>query len=135
MYQRRRTKENTRDMVEGGRATGGRAGATHCVNGHEFTEENTYWEPRGWGRACKKCRREAGRRPGARTSGQREVVREGMKVSVNLTVDVNVKDWITTFGTERGNVRQDVKDYVLYLVQGAGVFGNGEVENTITMKG
>jgi len=58
-----------------------------------------------------------------------------MKVSVNLTVDVNVKDWITTFGTERGNVRQDVKDYVLYLVQGAGVFGNGEVENTITMKG
>lgn len=50
--------ENTRDMKERGRASGGRAGATRCVNGHEFTEENTYWEPRGWGRACKECRRE-----------------------------------------------------------------------------
>lgn len=55
-------KDNTRDMVSRGRATGGRAGATHCVHGHAFDEENTYWEPRGWGRACKTCRREAVRR-------------------------------------------------------------------------
>lgn len=50
-------KDNTQDMLDRGRASGGRAGATHCIHGHEFTPENTYWEPRGWGRACKKCRR------------------------------------------------------------------------------
>lgn len=30
---------------------------THCNNGHEFTQENTYVDPRGW-RQCKICRRE-----------------------------------------------------------------------------
>lgn len=29
---------------------------THCVNGHEYTEENTYRRPDGRGRACRKCR-------------------------------------------------------------------------------
>lgn len=49
--------DNARDRRDRGRASGGRAGATHCVNGHEFTKDNTYLEPRGWGRACKECRR------------------------------------------------------------------------------
>jgi hypothetical protein len=34
---------------------------THCKNGHEFDEENTYLRPTG-GRACKTCRRAASRR-------------------------------------------------------------------------
>lgn len=29
---------------------------THCVNGHEFTDENTYWRPDGLGRVCVECR-------------------------------------------------------------------------------
>ncbi len=29
---------------------------THCKRGHEFTQENTYLEPSGKGRACKTCR-------------------------------------------------------------------------------
>ena len=29
---------------------------THCVNGHEFTQENTYLNP-GGGRACRECHR------------------------------------------------------------------------------
>lgn len=29
---------------------------THCVNGHEYNEENTYVRPNG-GRACKECNR------------------------------------------------------------------------------
>lgn len=28
-----------------------------CVQGHEYTDENTYWVPSGRGRACKACRR------------------------------------------------------------------------------
>lgn len=51
-------KDNARDMVDAGRHVAGRAGTPVCVNGHEYTPENTYWEPRGWGRACKECRRE-----------------------------------------------------------------------------
>lgn len=54
--------DNARDRSERGLAHGGRYKATHCVNGHPFDEENTYWEPRGWGRACKTCRRAAVRR-------------------------------------------------------------------------
>lgn len=28
---------------------------THCPNGHQYTPENTYTDPRGW-RNCRKCR-------------------------------------------------------------------------------
>lgn len=28
---------------------------THCINGHSYTPENTYWEKKG--RSCRKCRR------------------------------------------------------------------------------
>lgn len=33
---------------------------THCPHGHEFTAENTYWNPRGV-RECMECRREKNR--------------------------------------------------------------------------
>lgn len=36
-------------------------GKTHCVNGHPFTDENTYARPDGY-RACKKCNLEAQKR-------------------------------------------------------------------------
>jgi hypothetical protein len=32
-----------------------------CLNGHPRTEENTYYDPRGW-RECKLCREDASRR-------------------------------------------------------------------------
>lgn len=65
-------QDNSRDMVEKGRSTSGRSGwvspfkglkfperrKSHCKNGHEYTEENTYWDKRGK-RSCKKCRRVA----------------------------------------------------------------------------
>jgi len=35
-------------------------GKTHCRHGHEYTPENTYWQPQsrgyGYGRVCKACR-------------------------------------------------------------------------------
>lgn len=37
-----------------------RSEQTHCKNGHEFTEENTYVSPRQ--RGCRTCRREAATR-------------------------------------------------------------------------
>lgn len=67
-------KDNARDCVESGRhVPGGRAGVEVCINGHEYTPENTYWEPKGMpcrpetnGRGCRECRREAVRRYRAR---------------------------------------------------------------------
>lgn len=35
---------------------------THCIHGHPFDQENTYWEPRTLVRRCKACGRERKRR-------------------------------------------------------------------------
>ena len=43
---------------------------THCVNGHEFTPENTYERPTG-GRHCRECRREVELRRKARRAARR----------------------------------------------------------------
>lgn len=40
---------------------------THCVNGHEFTEENTYLRPTG-GRMCKACQKSMWKRNNDRRS-------------------------------------------------------------------
>lgn len=32
--------------------------STHCLRGHEYTPENTYWFPGSGARACRQCRRE-----------------------------------------------------------------------------
>lgn len=47
--------DNMRDMAAKGR--GKEQGKTHCVNGHEFTPENTYQWGSGAGRMCRACRR------------------------------------------------------------------------------
>lgn len=45
---------------------------THCIHGHEFTPENTYWRPRGAGRDCRTCirRRIEARRAALRSRGR-----------------------------------------------------------------
>ena len=48
-------KEN---MRYGNGPAASRARQTHCKNGHEFTEQNTYMTFEGW-RKCKACRRKA----------------------------------------------------------------------------
>lgn len=35
---------------------------THCKNGHEFSEENTYLDPNRYKRRCRICRRESKRK-------------------------------------------------------------------------
>jgi hypothetical protein len=42
-----------------------KAPKTHCVNGHEFTPENTYENPAGW-RECRACRRAKSQRSAAK---------------------------------------------------------------------
>ena len=39
---------------------GERANRTHCKQGHEYNEENTYRHPDGW-RDCRACQREYGK--------------------------------------------------------------------------
>jgi len=46
--------DNMADMADKGRAYGQQK--THCVHGHEYTEENTYVRPSGR-RQCKSCKR------------------------------------------------------------------------------
>lgn len=46
-----------------------KADQTHCVNGHEFTEENTYRRPDTGCRVCRECRRINLRRLYARRRG------------------------------------------------------------------
>lgn len=44
---------NTLDKVAHGNHP--MASRTHCVNGHEFTEANTYLRPGRGGRSCRAC--------------------------------------------------------------------------------
>lgn len=50
-------RENT---LRAQRHYGVKSGATACIKGHPFTDENTYYNPRGH-RTCKPCRRERDR--------------------------------------------------------------------------
>lgn len=45
---------------------------THCIHGHEFVEENTYYVP-GGGRACRTCMKLARARRTEREKAQREM--------------------------------------------------------------
>lgn len=46
------------NVLAGEGITAMNARKTHCVNGHEYDEANTYVDPRGW-RACRACNRAA----------------------------------------------------------------------------
>ena len=46
--------DNQRDVIRNGNSYG--RNKTHCVNGHEYTEENTYLNPKTGHRACQTCR-------------------------------------------------------------------------------
>lgn len=55
---------NSRDMAAKGRARNQISGqaATHCINGHEYTPENTYWRPgHVANRDCRACVRKRAR--------------------------------------------------------------------------
>lgn len=49
-------KENINDAVEAGNMGNRFKNVTVCVNGHEFTPENTYTNPKTGVRTCKRCR-------------------------------------------------------------------------------
>lgn len=63
--------ENAHDRVRHGTWVNNNrfVNATHCVNGHEFDEANTYWRKTG-GRSCRACARE---KSAARRSAAREL--------------------------------------------------------------
>ncbi len=46
--------ENVRRTVQRGTHSNGRAERTHCIHGHEFNAENTYYYPSGY-RGCRVC--------------------------------------------------------------------------------
>lgn len=52
-------------------AVGRRDGATHCIHGHEFTPENTYYSPTINKRECRECKRVQSRERNARKQARR----------------------------------------------------------------
>ena len=58
-------RENTR---RGNGWAGKHARKTACVNGHDFTPENTYIRPDNGGRCCRECKRERDRRSSGRVA-------------------------------------------------------------------
>jgi len=62
--------DNMRDKVSRGRTSARFRGASHCVNGHEFTPENTINRKNGT-RACRPCQRHRTREWKERKSGSR----------------------------------------------------------------
>lgn len=63
-------RDNLNDMMAKGRSrhgqrvtpgSGGIAGVTHCIHGHEYTAENTGTQAAGKQRYCRECRRIQGR--------------------------------------------------------------------------
>ena len=49
--------DNMKDMQTKGRSRGGAKWKTHCLRGHEFTPENTYWyDTAKYGRPIRACR-------------------------------------------------------------------------------
>lgn len=44
------------NLMRGASLSAQNAAKTHCVNGHEFTEANTYYRPDRFGRICRTCR-------------------------------------------------------------------------------
>jgi hypothetical protein len=57
------------NILRGEAAAARNAAKTHCVRGHEFSEENTYWRPDG-GRECRACKRRWAREQANRTHKQ-----------------------------------------------------------------
>lgn len=56
-------QDNVKDCLDKGRhITQILPRITHCVNGHEYTEENTYYNARGKYRQCRKCDKDGKRR-------------------------------------------------------------------------
>lgn len=59
--------DNMADMVERGRGNNANRGVTHCKWDHEFTDDNTYIQPKTGRRQCRACnRRRDQQRRGAR---------------------------------------------------------------------
>lgn len=54
-----------------------------------------------------------------------------MKVSLTISIDVKVDEWIAEFGHERPEVRQDVKSYFETLLHGSYPATEGIVEITV----
>ena len=72
--------DNAYDRSVRGRAKGGRAGQSHCINGHELTPENVYLKIRPPGyqvRECIPCRKVNNRKQAATRRTARQI-RKGL---------------------------------------------------------
>jgi hypothetical protein len=75
--------DNIADRVAKGRTYNGKAEITHCLNGHEFNESNTY--RRGNCRQCKAC----GLARTARYRAERKAKMKDQDLLTYLTAEVD----------------------------------------------
>lgn len=81
-----------------GKGFGGiNARATHCAQGHELTQSNIYYRPDRFGRLCRICRYEAGRRS---TEAHREEIRLQRRADRRIANpwDFAIREWAIDVG-------------------------------------
>lgn len=77
--------ENRENLLRGIGPSAINSAKTHCLNGHEFTAENTYHRPKG--RECRKCWEERRRQGGMRK-------REGSSAFRGVSWKADRKKWV-----------------------------------------
>jgi len=88
------------------------AAKTHCVNGHEFTEDNIYYRPDRFGRICRTCRDEALRRGREKWEDRRREAAAARRRQVNPETYA-IREWAMDEGLKcsmSGPISQAVRD-------------------------
>ena len=89
---------------------------THCKHGHEFTEENTYYEKTGRGHLSRKCKACMRRRTQERLEAFRRAPKQSKPLKEVLEKEIQEQSWCALgrkYGVSDSAVRKWAKGYGL----------------------